>query len=115
MQVLVFYISLPFIYFISILPFWLLYLISDFINFILFTLVGYRKEVIITNLKKSFPEKSELEIQQIQKKFHRFFCDLIVETIKTLTITKKEAAKRCRFKDLTLLNKLYGEKKKVIF
>ena len=78
-------------------------------------MVGYRKEVIITNLKKSFPEKSELEIQQIQKKFHRFFCDLIVETIKTLTITKKEAAKRCRFKDLTLLNKLYGEKKKVIF
>ncbi|PJB15876.1 MAG: lipid A biosynthesis acyltransferase [Flavobacteriales bacterium CG_4_9_14_3_um_filter_32_8] len=115
MQAIIFYISLPFIYFISILPFWLLYLIADFINFILFTLVGYRKEVILTNLKKSFPEKSELDIQQIQKKFHRFFCDLIVETIKTLTITKKEAAKRCRFKDLTLLNKLYGKKKKVIF
>ena len=115
MQAIGFYISLPFIYFISILPFWLLYCIADFINFILFTLIGYRKEVIINNLKNSFPEKSELEIQKIQKKFHQFFCDLIVETIKTLTISKKEAAKRCRLKDLTLLNKLYDEKKKVIF
>ncbi len=115
MQAIVFYISLPLIYLLSILPFWLLYRISDFINFILFTLIGYRKEVIITNLKKSFPEKSVQEIKKIQKDFHRFFCDLIVETIKTLTITKKEAAKRCRLKDITLLNKLYDEKKKVIF
>lgn len=115
MQAIVFYISLPFIYLLSILPFWVLYRISDFINFILFTLIGYRKDVIITNLKKSFPEKSTQEIKKIQKDFRRFFCDLIVETIKTLTITKKEATKRCRLKDTTLLNKLYDEKKKVIF
>ena len=73
MQAIVFYISLPLIYLLSILPFWLLYRISDFINFILFTLIGYRKEVIITNLKKSFPEKSVQEIKKIQKDFHRFF------------------------------------------
>jgi Kdo2-lipid IVA lauroyltransferase/acyltransferase len=115
MQAIVYYITLPLIYLISILPFWILYGISDFINFILFTIVGYRKEVIVTNLKKSFPEKSDVEINIIHKKFNRFFCDLIVETIKTLTISEKEATKRCRFKDLTLLDQLYKEKKKVIF
>jgi KDO2-lipid IV(A) lauroyltransferase len=114
MQAIFFYISLPFIYLISILPFWVLYAVSDLINFILFTLIGYRKKVILTNLKKSFPEKSDLEINIIHKKFNRFFCDLVVETIKTLTITKEEVEKRCHFKDLTLLNKLHEEKKKVI-
>ena len=115
MQIIVYYISLPFFYFISILPFWVLYGISDSINFILFTIFRYRKEVILTNLKNSFPEKSDFEINQIHQKFNRFFCDLIVETIKTLTISKKEAVKRCQFTDSTLLDQLYEEKKKVIF
>ncbi len=115
MQALVFYITFPFFYLISILPFWLLYLVSDFLNLILFTLIGYRKDVINTNLKNSFPEKSEEELKLIHKKFNRFFCDLIVETIKTLTITEREAIKRCRFNDLSLLDKLFDEKKKVIF
>jgi Kdo2-lipid IVA lauroyltransferase/acyltransferase len=115
MQAIVYYISIPFIYFISILPFWLLYQFSDFLNFMLFTVIGYRKEVIKTNLKNSFPEKSEQELIKIQKGFQRFFCDMIVETIKTLTISKEDAIKRCHFKDLTLLDQLYNEKKKVIF
>lgn len=115
MQAIVYYISLPFIYFISILPFWFLYRVSDFLNFILFTVFSYREEVIRTNLKNSFPEKSEQELKIIHKKFNQFFCDLMVETIKTLTISPKEAIKRCHFKNLDLLDKLYAEKKKIIF
>ncbi len=115
MNTLVFYIALPFIYGISFLPFWILYGISDVLNLILFKMIGYRKEVIITNLKKSFPEKSTKEIHKIHKDFNQFFCDMMVETIKTLTISKKEAVKRCYFTDTALLDKLYAEKKKVIF
>lgn len=117
MNAIVYYIALPFIYLISYLPFWCLYRVSDFINFILFTLIGYRKEVISTNLKKSFPDKTDQEINTIHKKFNRFFCDLTLETLKTLTITKKEAAKRCAFDEqsLALLNQLHDDKKKLIF
>ena len=116
MNAIFYYILLPFIYLISYLPFWLLYALSDFLNFILFTLLGYRKEVIGMNLKKSFPNKSEAEINAIHKKFNRFFCDLILETIKTLTISKKQALKHCSFNDesLKLLNQLHADKKKVI-
>ena len=77
-----------------------------------FTLFGYRKEVIITNLKKSFPEKSEQEIKKIHRDFKRFLCDMVVETIKSLSISEKEAVKRCRFSDLTLLDRLMPKRKK---
>lgn len=115
MQAFIYYISLPFIYFISILPFWLLYRVSDFLFFLIYFVFGYRKKVVLQNLKNSFPEKSDEEINEICKKFYVFFCDLIVETIKTLTISRKQAIKRCSFKDLTLLDRLYSEKKKIIF
>ena len=115
MNAIIYYISLPFIYLISILPFWLLYLVSDFLYFILFVVFGYRKEVVKQNLTRSFPDKSEEEIQQIMKSFYHFLCDLMVETIKTLTISKEEAIKRCCFENHDLLDKLYKEQKKVIF
>ena len=56
---------------------------------------GYRKQVIRTNLKNSFPEKTEAEIIKIEKKFYHFFCDMTLETFKTLTISKEKMLKRC--------------------
>jgi len=115
MQAIGYYISLPFIYLISILPFWLLYRVSDFFYFIIYVLLGYRKTVVFQNLRNSFPEKSEEEITQIAKKFYTFFCDWTVETIKSITISKEESIKRCHFTNTDILNKYAKEKKKLIF
>jgi KDO2-lipid IV(A) lauroyltransferase len=115
MQAIVYYISLPFIYLISILPFWLLYGVSDFIYLIVYHIFGYRKKVVLNNLRNSFPEKSEKEINEICKKFYSFFCDWIVEMIKSITISKDEMIKRCHFNDTSLLDKFSSEKRKVIF
>jgi len=87
MGTLGYYIALPFIYGVALLPFPLLYLLSDVLYFSLYHLVGYRKEVVLTNLRNSFPEKQEVEIRSIAKKFYQWFCDLTLETIKTLTIS----------------------------
>ncbi|MDO8998995.1 MAG: lysophospholipid acyltransferase family protein [Bacteroidota bacterium] len=89
----------PLLYFISILPFWILYPLSNFFYFIIFYIVGYRKKVVIQNLKNSFPEKSEKEIDLITKQFYRHFCDVIFETIKLYTISKEKLNQRCTFSD----------------
>ncbi|KJS06460.1 MAG: lipid A biosynthesis acyltransferase [Flavobacteriales bacterium BRH_c54] len=117
MQGLVFYLILPFIYLISILPFPILYVVSDFLCFLVFNMVGYRKKVVKKNLKNAFPEKTYAEIQDINKKFYRFFCDWIVEMIKSITISREQALKRCKFNDssLQLLNQLSTQNKKIIF
>ena len=71
-----FYIALPFIYFISYLPFSILYLISDFLYLVVYYGIGYRKKVVRQNLQRSFPKKSAVELLKIEKDFtHNFlFC-----------------------------------------
>ena len=115
MQTIIFYISVPFIYLISILPFWVLYRISDFLYFIIFYVIKYRKSMVLKNLKISFPEKTEKEILEIRTKFYRFFTDLLVETIKIFTINKKQVMKHCKIHNLALLQDMEREDKDYIF
>jgi KDO2-lipid IV(A) lauroyltransferase len=116
MQALVYYIAIPFIYFVSILPFPLLYLVSDGLYFIGFYIVGYRKKVVYTNLKNSFPEKSEKELRRLQKQYYHYLCDLVLETFKTLSIRPSKMLKRCTIKPEAgkLLDALYDENRNII-
>jgi len=76
------------------LPFWILYLISDFIAFTANHIVQYRKKVVLDNLYHAFPEKNDQEIRKIANQFYINFADTIVETIKALTISKEEIIRR---------------------
>jgi len=75
-------------------PFWLLYLLSDLFYLILFRIMGYRKKVVYENLRNSFPEKTEQEIDAIAKKFFRFLGDVTLEGIKALSMTEAEVKER---------------------
>lgn len=88
-------ITKPVLFGISKLPFFILFGISDFFFILVYYIIRYRRKVVSLNLKNSFPEKSENELALIQKKFYKHFCDLILEVLKTLTISKKEFNERC--------------------
>jgi len=90
-----YYIALPFVYLLSVLPFRALYLLSDGFFLLLYYVIGYRKKVVFTNLRNSFPDKTDAEIKSIQKKFYRYFCNLFLETFKTLTISSESMLKHC--------------------
>lgn len=79
---------------VSLLPYPLLYGFSNLLFFVLYRLLGYRKKVVRANLEGCFPDKSETEIKDIEKKFYRHFCDLVVESLKNFSITEKQAAAR---------------------
>lgn len=89
-----YYIVYGLLYLVSLLPFFILYGIADFFFVILHYVMGYRKEVVMTNLKNAFPEKTEAERKTIARKFYRNFCDNWIETIKLLSISKKSMNKR---------------------
>ncbi|HLX90402.1 MAG TPA: lysophospholipid acyltransferase family protein [Puia sp.] len=91
-----YYLALPFIYLLSVSPFWLLYFISDLIYILLYYVIGYRKEIVLQNLRNAFPEKSDAEIRVLCKKFYKYLCDLFLETFKTLTISNQVMLKHCR-------------------
>ena len=96
---------------ISFLPFWVLHRFSDVTYFGIYHVLGYRKKVVWENLKGSFPEKTDQEILQIQKKFYQNFCDLIFESIKGFTISKEEVLERSRFENPELIDQLFLENK----
>ena len=91
---LVYILTYPIILLVSILPFRILYLLSDFIYFIFYYLIGYRKKIVFENLKIAFPKKSDRELKILRKKFFHHFVDLFLEMIKTFTISNKEILKR---------------------
>lgn len=73
------------LYGLSLLPMWVLYLITDFIYVLVFHVFGYRKKVVLQNLAIAFPEKTAEERMQIAKKFYRNFTDFFAETIKLIS------------------------------
>jgi KDO2-lipid IV(A) lauroyltransferase len=83
-----------FLYLVSLLPFWLLYFVSDCLFFLLFYIISYRRKVVQENLANSFPEKSVIERAAIEKKYFRYLADLIVETVKMISISKEEMQRR---------------------
>lgn len=116
MQALGFYLLFPFLYLLSLLPFPLLYLVSDIAFVFIYYVIGYRKNVVLINLKNSFPEKSEKEIRELCFSYFRYFCDMSLETLKTLSISKKTMLSRCRMNEdsVKLMQKYYSEKQSII-
>lgn len=108
--ILYYFIIIP----ISWLPFPFLYLFSDFLFLMFFYVTPYRKKVVFTNLRNSFPEKSEKEIGEIAKKFYRHFCDLVLETIKSFTISEKQIRKRMIYKNPEIFEPYFQKKKSLI-
>ncbi len=68
---------------------WLLYRVADFLALFACYVLRYRRKVVLQNLGRSFPEKSPAEIQGIARHFYFNLADVLVETLKTLTISKK--------------------------
>ena len=96
-------------YAISLLPFWLLYLISDGFFLLIYYLVRYRRKVVWKNLSSSFPEKSEAELRQISRQFYHWLCDYFVETVKLLSISNERLLRRIEFRGVEELEKCFDQ------
>lgn len=114
MQLLKFKIIYGLLWCISILPWPIFYALSDFVFFVIYRVVKYRKRVVTANLKLAFPEKSYEEIKSIRKAFYRHMCDMFLEMIKSITISPEETQQRFVFKNLEALRKLEAENKSII-
>lgn len=114
MNLLVYILVFPLIWLISILPFRVLYFISDIFYLLIYHVIGYRKKVVLNNLKLVFPEKSDAELIKIRKKFYHHFVDIFMEMIKSFTMSSKTLNKHYTYKNLDLLNNLYDDGKSVI-
>ncbi len=103
-----YYLIYGFLYLLSLIPWPIMYGISDLVYGLIYYIIRYRKEVVFRNLSIAFPEKTEQERIQIAKEFYHNFTDTFIETIKLLSISTKNFEKRFTCSDIHVLNDLYA-------
>jgi len=107
MEKVTYYLLYGIAYSISLLPFRVLYLLSDFFFIIVYHIVGYRRKLVQKNLESSFPEKTEQERKKIEKQFYLWFCDYFVEAIKLLNISDKKLLRHIEFRGAEEIEKCF--------
>lgn len=114
MQLIAYIVLYPFLWLISVLPFRVLYIISDLIYILIYHIFGYRKKVVNSNLHLAFPIKTDAEIKIIRRKFYHHLCDMLLESIKSITISEAEMKKRYVFKNVEDVHELEKENKSIV-
>ena len=109
-----YYLLYGFLYLISLLPFFILYGISDFFFVLVYYVFGYRKKIVMANLAIAFPEKTIEERKKIARKFYNNFIDTLIESIKMLSMNERHFEKRCTV-DIDSCNALAARGKNIHF
>lgn len=114
MRTILFYIFYGLNWVITLLPLRILFGFSTLLYLILYYIVRYRREVVVQNLRNSFPEKTEQELMIISKKFYMHLADLFIETLKLQHMKATEIKKRYKIINPELFNKIHDEGRSII-
>lgn len=81
----------------ALLPFRMMYILSDGLYFLMRHVVHYRRRIVRRNLHNSFPEKTEAELHEIERKFYHYICDYMLEEVKMLRMSFEELCSRMEY------------------
>ena len=105
----------PLLLFISILPFKVLYFISDLIFYLSYYIIGFRRKIVRKNLELSKVAKSNNDLIRIEKEFYKHFTDVFFEMLKFYSISPKEMKKRFYIENPEIFYDLEKKNKSVMF
>ena len=108
-----YYLVYGLLYLISLIPMWLLFGLCDGIAFLLYTVIRYRRPVVMANLRRAFPEKTEAERRRIARRFYRNFTDNFIETVKLLSASRRWMEKHFVIDNPELLDYYYDQGRKL--
>ncbi len=100
---------------ISKVPFAALYFVSDAFYLLNRYVIRYRYDVVRSNLRNAFPERSEGEINALTEQTFRNLADLLVETIKGIGISRDELERRMAITASSRVQELVNQGKPLIF
>ena len=96
------------------LPFSVLFVLADFVSFLLHKVIGYRLKVVKENLNKSFPDLKEDELEKLIKSFYKHLSDILLEGIKGYSLSEKELRKRFVYKNPEILDEAFQSGKHIM-
>ena len=103
------------VYPLSLVPLWILYGLSDLVFLLFKSILPYRKKVVQINIENSFPDLSPRDQAVLVRGFYRHFSDLLIESIKNLSISKEELLRRMKVLNPEVLQELEKKGKSVLF
>lgn len=114
MQFIIYILIYPLLWLISILPFPIFYAFSDVVCFLVYRIIGYRKKTVRYNIALALPHLSIKEQRAVERKFYSHLCDLFLEMIKTLTLSKEAIQKHFVFTNIDLYHDYEAKNKSIV-
>lgn len=87
---------MPVLKLLSQLPLSVLYVLSDCLYVLVYHFWRFRRQLSLSNLRNSFPDKSAAELDLIARQAYRNACDMIAEVLKGAVISEHELRRRVR-------------------
>lgn len=110
MQLLAYILSYPFLWLISRLPYRLFYAFSDGVFLLVYYIIRYRRKTVYQNLTLAFPLKTDAEITHIHKSFYRHMCDVFLEMVKTMGLSRETVRERFKVTNIEVLQEIEKSK-----
>lgn len=98
-----------FFYALSLLPFWVLYRLSDCGFVLMYYIVRYRRGVVRQNLRSSFPDWSDSQLRTTERGFYRWFCDYFIEAVKLLSISDRQLRRRFKIEGIDEVERRFAQ------
>ncbi len=102
------------LYPLSLLPLFVMYGIGDFLYLLVYHLFGYRKKVVRRNLRNSFPDWNDKTLRHTEKLYYHHLCQLLVEGVKMLSMSRKNVMRRYRCTNPEILQPYFEREQSVI-
>ena len=77
-------------------------------------LLPHRSQMVMAHLSMAFPEWSESQCKQLRNRFYANYADVLVEIIKSATMSGEELDRRMRFANLELMQQRLHEGSPVV-
>ena len=101
--------------FFSRVPLRALYVFSSFLYLLAFYVVRHRHRVIREQLEKVFPDSSVAEREAIHKKFLKNFCDVMVEVLKSVSMTEDDMRAHVQIVNVSLVRQYLDAGQSLMF
>jgi KDO2-lipid IV(A) lauroyltransferase len=96
------------------IPFWQVYLVSDLVAWVFTHVISYRRRLVLDNLARALPGKSERERKAIMHLFYRNLADVMLEVIKLKSMSQDQINKRMKLTNSEVLKQFDEQGRSVI-
>lgn len=99
---------------ISLLPLSMLHGLADILAWLSYRLLSYRKKVVFENLRLAFPKWDHAQIRKTARAFYGHLADVLVESVKSLSLSEREMRKRMQLENPELFDQLKADGKGIM-